>query len=70
MTNSYGWASRAAHRLAAALGQSERILERIEKGELHPAMAAYGLWRDEPDLADLVDEIYEDRRSSIDANEP
>ncbi len=36
-------ASRAAHRLALALGQSEAILEKVERLELHPAMAAFGL---------------------------
>jgi prevent-host-death family protein len=49
--------SRAARKLALALGQSEAILEKVERRELHPAMAAFGLWRDETDLADLADEI-------------
>ena len=53
--------SRAARRLALALGQSEVILEKVERRELHPAMAAYGLWRDEADLADLADEIAVER---------
>ncbi|NPV07975.1 MAG: type II toxin-antitoxin system Phd/YefM family antitoxin [Anaerolineae bacterium] len=46
-----------ALRLARALGQEEAILEKIERGELHPAMAAFGLWRDEEDLANLAEEI-------------
>ena len=49
--------SRAARRLAQVLGQSEALLERIERHEIHPAMAAFGLWRDETDLAAMVDEI-------------
>lgn len=53
--------SRAARRLALALGQSEAILEKVERRELHPAMAAYGLWRGETDLADLADEIATER---------
>jgi prevent-host-death family protein len=53
--------SRAARRLALALGQEKHIIERVEKHELHPAMAAFGLWRDEPDLAALADEIIEER---------
>ncbi len=53
--------SRAARRLALALGQEEFILEKVELRELHPAMAAFGLWRDEPDLAALADEIAEER---------
>jgi prevent-host-death family protein len=51
----------AARRLALALGQDEAILEKIERGELHPVMAAFGLWRNEPDLASLADEIAEER---------
>jgi hypothetical protein len=47
----------AVRRLALALGQTESILEKVERKELHPAMAAFGLWRDEDDLAALADEI-------------
>jgi prevent-host-death family protein len=53
--------SHAARRLAFALGQGEAILDKIERRELHPAMAAYGLWRDETDLAELTDEIAAER---------
>jgi prevent-host-death family protein len=53
--------SRAARRLALALGQSENILEKVEKRELHPAMAAFGLWREEADLAALAEEIASER---------
>ena len=53
--------SRAARRLALALGQAESILEKVERQELHPAMAAFGLWREEDDLADLGEEIAEER---------
>ncbi len=56
--------SRATRRLALALGQDEAILEKVEKHELHPVMAAFGLWRDEPDFSSLVDEIAEDRQKS------
>lgn len=56
-------AARASHRLALALGQDPEILAKIERGELHPIMAAYGLWRDDPDLADLAERISENRRS-------
>ncbi len=54
-------ASRAARRLALALGQSEGTLERVERSELHPAMAAFGLWRDETGLVALTDGIAEER---------
>jgi antitoxin (DNA-binding transcriptional repressor) of toxin-antitoxin stability system len=45
-----------------ALGQEEAILEKVEQRELHPAMAAFGLWRDEPDLEDLTDKILKERQ--------
>jgi prevent-host-death family protein len=53
--------SRVARRLAAALGQDEALLEAIERGEVHPAMAAFGLWRDDPDLDDLTQRITANR---------
>jgi len=52
---------RAAHRLALALGQDETILEKIDHGELHPAMAAFGLWQNDPDLSTLAEKIADDR---------
>lgn len=51
----------AARRLALALGQEAAVLEKVERGELHPAMAAFGLWRDESELAGLADEIAGER---------
>ena len=65
--------SRAARRLALALGQEEGLLEMVERRELHPAMAAFGLWRNEPDLAALANEIADERlkpstRAKIDNN--
>lgn len=53
--------SQAARRLALALGQAEGILEKVERRELHPAMAAFGLWRDEDDLAELAEEMTTER---------
>ena len=58
--------SRAARRLALALGQKEIILEKIERNELHPAMSAFGLWRDETDLAALAEEIATERLKPAD----
>ena len=52
-----------ARRLAQTLGQSPKLLEDIEAGKIHPAMAAYGLWQDESDLASLEVKIREDRLS-------
>jgi prevent-host-death family protein len=57
-------ASRSARRLALALGQDSALLEKIERREAHPAMAAFGLWRDEVDLADLSEEIAAERSQS------
>lgn len=54
--------SHTARRLALALGQTADILERVERRETHPAMAAFGLWRDEDDLATLAKEIAEERQ--------
>lgn len=42
--------SNSARRLALALGQEAAILNKVEQRELHPAMAAYGLWRRRPTL--------------------
>jgi len=53
--------SRLVSHLALALGQDDAILDKVERRELHPAMAAFGLWRDEPDLAGLADEIASER---------
>jgi prevent-host-death family protein len=49
--------SQIAHRLAAVLGQDAALLKQVEAQEVHPAMAAYGLWRDAPELETLADEI-------------
>ncbi len=53
-----------ARRLAQTLGQSKQLLESIAIGEAHPAMAAYGLWKDEDDLADLEEMVKKDRQHS------
>lgn len=53
--------SRAARQLALALGQNESILEKVERRELHPAMAAFGLWREESDLDVLAEEVAVER---------
>ncbi len=55
--------SRAARRLAAVLGQDEALLAAIDRGEVHPAMAAFGLWRDDPEFADLAERITANRAS-------
>ena len=52
----------AARRLALALGQDEALLRKIESCEVHPILAAFGLWRSDPSLETLVDEIYQARR--------
>jgi len=58
----------AARNLALALGQDQSILDKIERGELHPAMVAYGLWKDEPDLASLAEEIIKNRHRDSRSN--
>jgi len=56
-------ASQVAHNLALSLGQDEALLRQVENQELHPAMAAFGLWRDESELEDLADEIWRERQA-------
>jgi prevent-host-death family protein len=51
-----------ARRLAHSLGQEKGLLESIEHGKAHPAMAAYGLWKDEADLAGLDEMVKKNRR--------
>ena len=43
--------SQVAHRLARLLGKDADLLKQVEAKEVHPVMAAYGLWRGEPELA-------------------
>lgn len=49
-----------AFRLALALGQDAALLAKVERGEVHPLMAAFGLW-DADEFASLADEIYAER---------
>ncbi|MDQ3006286.1 MAG: type II toxin-antitoxin system Phd/YefM family antitoxin [Chloroflexota bacterium] len=49
-------------RLAQTLGQSAKLLEGIEDGKIHPAMAAFGLWKDEDDFDDLETQIMDNRQ--------
>ena len=42
--------SEIMRRLAQSLGQSPKLLAKIEAGKVHPAMAAFGLWQDEEAL--------------------
>jgi prevent-host-death family protein len=51
-----------ARRLAQTLGQSPKLLEKIEAGKVHPAMAAYGLWENEDDLAELETAVKKNRQ--------
>lgn len=63
-----GW--RTARHLADALGQQMELLERIQKKAAHPAMAAFGLWADEADLATLAEEIIANRENQPIRDEP
>jgi len=57
-------AAEITRRLARTLGQSPGLLDEIEAGKVHPAMAAFGLWKDEDDLEDLEARIIENRSRS------
>jgi len=48
-------------RLALAMGQDPELVRKIKAKKLHPAMAAFGLWKNEPNLAALAKRIQEDR---------
>lgn len=48
---------------ARSLGQNEDLLQRIQDGKLHPAMAAFGLWKDDRDFDDLEEQIYANRKN-------
>jgi prevent-host-death family protein len=49
-------------RLVYSLGQSIKLLDKIEAGTAHPAMAAFGLWKEE-DLAGLEEIVRKNRQS-------
>ena len=53
--------SETAYRLAVVLGQDTDLLEQIEAGHAHPAMAAFGLWREAKELSTLADEVDAER---------
>jgi prevent-host-death family protein len=61
--------SRAAQRLAMALAQDADLRRQVEAGEVHPAIAAFGLWREEADLETLADEIYANRQRQTSRSE-
>ncbi len=54
----------AARRLALALGQDAALVGEIERQSVHPAMAGFGLWVDEPELDHLVEDLYLARLSA------
>ncbi|MBI5651379.1 MAG: type II toxin-antitoxin system Phd/YefM family antitoxin [Chloroflexi bacterium] len=54
---------RTVRQSARALGQRAELLEQIQAGKIHPAMAAFGLWRDEPELENLTEQIYTNRKN-------
>ncbi len=56
--------------LAQALGQDPALLAAVADGTVHPIMAAYGLWRDEADLAGLRDEIDRNRADQPERSAP
>lgn len=55
--------SRTVRQSARALGQRAELLDQIERGKLHPAMAAFGLWRDESEPGNLTEQIYANRKN-------
>jgi prevent-host-death family protein len=62
-------ASQTGRRIAQALGQSAELLEKIEAGKVHPAMAAFGLWKDDPDFESMNATILSNRQRSSERQE-
>lgn len=54
-------ASLTIHRLASVLGQDEDLLAAVVHGEVHPAMAAFGVWRNAAEFDDLAERIAANR---------
>lgn len=54
--------AKITRRSAQTLGQSPKLLDEIEQGKVHPAMAAFGLWKDDDDFDDLESQIIANRR--------
>lgn len=59
-------AEETVYELARALGQTEEIINKVRSGEMHRAMLAFGLWRDQPEFDNLTEEIYANRRNQLD----
>jgi hypothetical protein len=50
--------------VALRLGQDPNLIEAIQQGKCHPAMAAFGLW-DDREFENLTDEIYANRERMV-----
>ncbi|MBN1936783.1 MAG: type II toxin-antitoxin system prevent-host-death family antitoxin [Anaerolineae bacterium] len=57
--------SEMTRRLAQLLGQDAELLCQVQAAEIHPAMAAFGLWREQDELATLADEIIANRERQV-----
>lgn len=55
----------ASIRLALALGQDADLLAQVSAEQVHPAMSAFGLWKDAPEFDQLADEIYDNRSQQV-----
>ena len=54
--------SKKVREVARNLGQDEGLLKRIKLGKAHPAMAAFGMWRNETEFENLTEQIYANRK--------
>ena len=57
--------TQAAFHLALAFGHDKPLLTHKQRGEVHPAMAAFGLWRDEDDPQKLATQINVERNTAL-----
>jgi hypothetical protein len=48
-------------RTGILLPEKTKVFVIVPDGKVHPAMAAYGLWKDNPEMENLAKEIREER---------
>jgi prevent-host-death family protein len=48
--------------VATTYKQDPEIMRGVREGKLHPIMALYGAWADQPEWDDIVKDIYKNRR--------
>jgi len=57
--------AQSVYQLALALGQDNALLTKIKMGQVHPIMAAFGLWADDTSLDNLTEEVRINRDNQL-----